>query len=89
MLVQAWQAAAFAPLVVRWQLFLQAAPWSSPAGVELAYDLDVDDAPGSKQHVNQKDNEIVASHNLGNGPSPLKILTSLAISVVCSFLLVH
>ncbi|KAB0401685.1 hypothetical protein E2I00_010499 [Balaenoptera physalus] len=56
---------------------------------KLAYDLDVDDAPGSKQHVNQKDNEIVASHNLGNGPSPLKILTSLAISVVCSFLLVH
>ncbi|XP_073655749.1 glypican-3 isoform X2 [Tursiops truncatus] len=55
---------------------------------ELAYDLDVDDAPGSKQHVNQ-DNEIVASHNLGNGPSPMKILTSLAISVVCSFLLVH
>ncbi|XP_057574095.1 glypican-3 isoform X3 [Hippopotamus amphibius kiboko] len=56
---------------------------------ELAYDLDVDDVPGGKQHVNQKDNEIVASHNLGNGPSPLKVLTSLAISVLCFFFLVH
>lgn len=56
---------------------------------ELAYDLDVDDAPGSKQHVNQKDNEIVASHNLGNGHPPLKLLTSLAVSVLCFFLLVH
>lgn len=52
-------------------------------------DLDVDDAPGSNQHVNQKDNEIVASHNLGNGHSPLKVLTSLAIYVVCFFFLVH
>lgn len=56
---------------------------------ELAYDLDVDEAPGSKQHVNQKDNEIAASHNLGNGHSPLKVLTSLAIYVVGFFLLVH
>ncbi|EFB22942.1 hypothetical protein PANDA_007332, partial [Ailuropoda melanoleuca] len=56
---------------------------------ELAYDLDVDDVPGSKQPVNQKDNEIAASHNLGNGHSPLKVLTSLAISVAGFFLLVH
>ncbi|XP_030890136.1 40S ribosomal protein S12-like [Leptonychotes weddellii] len=59
------------------------APW----GVELAYDLDVDDTPGSKQHVNQKDNEIAASHNLGNSCSPLKVLTSLAIYVAGFFLL--
>ncbi|EPY73451.1 hypothetical protein CB1_007347011 [Camelus ferus] len=57
---------------------------------ELAYDLDVDDAPGSKQHGNhQKDSEITASHNLGNGPAPLKVLTSLAVSVACFFFLVH
>ena len=56
---------------------------------ELAYDVDVDDTPGSKQHVNQKDNEIAASHNLGTGHSPLKVLTSLAIYVLCFFFLVH
>lgn len=49
----------------------------------------MDDVPGSKQPVNQKDNEIAASHNLGNGHSPLKVLTSLAISVAGFFLLVH
>lgn len=56
---------------------------------ELAYDLDVDDAPGNKQHVNQKDNEVVASHNLGSGHFPLKVLTSLAVYVACFFFLVH
>ncbi|KAF3812656.1 hypothetical protein GH733_019458 [Mirounga leonina] len=64
--------------------------WSDCQGEsELAYDLDVDDTPGSKQHVNQKDNEIAASHNLGNSCSPLKVLTSLAIYVAGFFLLVH
>ncbi|CAK6450224.1 unnamed protein product [Pipistrellus nathusii] len=57
---------------------------------ELAYDLDVDDTPGSKQHVNQNENEIVIiSRNGGNGPSPLKILTSLVIYVVCFFFLMY
>ncbi|GAB1302773.1 Glypican-3 [Apodemus speciosus] len=56
---------------------------------ELAYDLDVDDAPGTKQHGNQKDNEITTSHSVGNKPSPLKILISVAIYVVCFFFLVH
>ncbi|KAK2083866.1 Glypican-3 [Saguinus oedipus] len=58
-------------------------------GGELAYDLDVDDAPGSKQQVIPKDNEISTSHNLGNAHYPLKLLTSMAISVVCFFFLVH
>lgn len=56
---------------------------------ELAYDLDVDDAPGNKQHGNQKDNEITTSHSVGNMPSPLKILISVAIYVACFFFLVH
>ncbi|XP_032116128.1 glypican-3 isoform X2 [Sapajus apella] len=56
---------------------------------ELAYDLDVDDAPGSKQQVIPKDKEISTSHNLGNAHYPLKLLTSMAISVVCFFFLVH
>ncbi|XP_042524176.1 glypican-3 [Dipodomys spectabilis] len=56
---------------------------------ELAYDLDVDEAPGSKQHVNP-DNEIASSsQNLGTAATPLKILTSLAISVACFSFLVH
>uniref|UniRef100_A0A8C3W0J9 Glypican-3 n=1 Tax=Catagonus wagneri TaxID=51154 RepID=A0A8C3W0J9_9CETA len=56
---------------------------------ELAYDLDMDDAPGSKQHVNEKDNELAASHNLGNGRSAPMGLPSLLVSVLCCFLLVH
>uniref|UniRef100_A0A8I3WEF4 Glypican-3 n=1 Tax=Callithrix jacchus TaxID=9483 RepID=A0A8I3WEF4_CALJA len=56
---------------------------------ELAYDLDVDDAPGSKQQVIPKDNEISTSHNLGNAHYPLKLLTSVALSVVCFVFLVH
>uniref|UniRef100_H0WWD8 Glypican-3 n=1 Tax=Otolemur garnettii TaxID=30611 RepID=H0WWD8_OTOGA len=56
---------------------------------ELAYDLDVDDAPGSKQHVNPSDNEIVASPNLGNAPSPLKLLISVGVCVLCFLFLVH
>ncbi|KAL0588373.1 LINE-1 retrotransposable element ORF1 protein [Plecturocebus cupreus] len=56
---------------------------SQSAGItELAYDLDVDDAPGSKQQVIPKDNEISTSHNLGNAHYPLKLLTSMAISVL-------
>ncbi|EAX11769.1 glypican 3, isoform CRA_a [Homo sapiens] len=56
---------------------------------ELAYDLDVDDAPGNSQQATPKDNEISTFHNLGNVHSPLKLLTSMAISVVCFFFLVH
>ncbi|XP_003272683.1 glypican-3 isoform X3 [Nomascus leucogenys] len=56
---------------------------------ELAYDLDVDDAPGNNQQATPKDNEISTFHNLGNVHSPLKLLTSMAISVVCFFFLVH
>uniref|UniRef100_A0A8C2UJN3 Glypican-3 n=1 Tax=Chinchilla lanigera TaxID=34839 RepID=A0A8C2UJN3_CHILA len=56
---------------------------------ELAYDLDVDEAPGSKQHVNQKDSEVTASHSLGNAHSPLKLLTSVAICMMSFFFLVH
>lgn len=49
----------------------------------------MDDAPGSKQQANEKDNELAASHNLGNGHSAPKVLPSLAVSVLCFFLLVH
>jgi glypican 3 (OCI-5) len=56
---------------------------------ELAYDLDVDDAPGSKQHVNPKENEITASHSLGNAHSALELLTSMVIYVTCFFFLAH
>ncbi|XP_041496376.1 glypican-3-like [Microtus oregoni] len=56
---------------------------------ELAYDLDVDDTPGNKDHVDQKDNEIITSHSVGNMLSPLKILISVAVYAASFFFLVH